>query len=378
MAGSELTEVLSRKCLGPCKSSQRRTQIRQDILLAIYELDPIRDPRWPEFLARDHRASVFHAPGWLQALSHSYGYEPIVLTTTPPGQELANGAVFCRVDSWLTGRRLVSLPFSDHCEPLLQNTEELAEIGSFLQDELGQKSLRYVEIRPLDSGSGMGGMFFPLKTFCFHTLDLRPGIEQLFENLHKDCIRRKIRRARREGLSYERGTSPTLLHQFYELFVMTRQRHGLPPSPYQWFHNLRLSLGDTFQVHIAAKDGQPVAGILTLTYKDCIYYKYGASDVRHNRYGGMPFLLWMAILEAKAAGLQQLDLGRCESDNAGLIAFKDRWGSERSTLTYWSLPTVSSPAHPNGWKLRLAKTLFAHTPIPLRIAAGQILYRHVG
>jgi hypothetical protein len=319
---------------------------------------------------------VFHTPEWLQALSSSYRYEPIVLTTTPPGRELANGAAFCRVDSWLTGRRLVSLPFSDHCEPLLQNADEFEEVSSFLQDELEKKSLRYVEIRPLDSPTGV--LFSPLKTFCFHTLNLCPSIDQLFENLHKDCIRRKIRRAKREALAYERGTSAALFHQFYTLFVMTRQRHGLPPSPYQWFNHLRDSLGEACQVHIASKDGQPVAGILTLTYKNSIYYKYGASDARYNRYGGMPFLLWTAILEAKGEGLRQLDLGRCESDNAGLIAFKDRWGSDRSTLTYWSLPTTSSLAHPNGWKLRLAKKLFAHTPIPLRIAAGELLYRHVG
>jgi len=346
--------------------------------LAIYEVDPIRDARWPEFLARDPRASVFHTPGWLMALSQSYGYEPIVLTTTAPGRELENGAVFCRVDSWLTGRRLVSLPFSDHCQPLLRNGGDLAELTSHLQTELDQKSLRYVEIRPLETQPESENTFSRLKTFCFHTLDIRPTTDQLFERLHRDCIRRKIRRATRERLRYARGANSTLLQQFYELFVATRQRHGLPPTPSQWFLHLRGTLGDSFQIHIASKDGQPVAGILTLTYKNIIYYKYGASDARYNRYGGMPFLLWTAIQEAKSEGLEHLDLGRCEADSPGLIAFKDRWGSERSTLTYWSLPTTSSPAHPNGWKLRLAKTLFSHTPIPLRIAAGELLYRHVG
>ena len=37
---------------------------------------------------------------------------------SPPDEPLENGFLFCRVESWLTGRRLVSLPFSDHCEPL--------------------------------------------------------------------------------------------------------------------------------------------------------------------------------------------------------------------------------------------------------------------
>ncbi len=49
-----------------------------------------------------------------------------VLTTCAPDAPLTDGVVFCEVDSWLTGRRLVSLPFSDHCEPLLQTTRRLS------------------------------------------------------------------------------------------------------------------------------------------------------------------------------------------------------------------------------------------------------------
>ena len=44
-------------------------------------LDPIRDPRWPELLNRHPGATVFHTPGWLEALRRTYGYEPGVLTT---------------------------------------------------------------------------------------------------------------------------------------------------------------------------------------------------------------------------------------------------------------------------------------------------------
>ena len=41
--------------------------------------------------------------------------------------------VFCRIHSWLTGRRLVSLPFSDHCEPLYDSEEELQFLARYLR-----------------------------------------------------------------------------------------------------------------------------------------------------------------------------------------------------------------------------------------------------
>src|SRR5438105_4017019 len=99
----------------------------------VHHVDHLRDQRWPEFLKRDPRASVFHAPEWLEALRRTYAYEPVVLTTSPPGKDLGNAMVFCRVRSWLTGTRLVSLPFSDHCEPLVGNQEEIEYLLSGLK-----------------------------------------------------------------------------------------------------------------------------------------------------------------------------------------------------------------------------------------------------
>jgi len=92
-------------------------------------IDPLEDRRWDEFVQRHPRASLFHSRAWLEALSRTYRYKPIAFTTSPAGQRLENGILFCQVESWLTGRRLVSLPFSDHCEPLVDTEEDLDAIA---------------------------------------------------------------------------------------------------------------------------------------------------------------------------------------------------------------------------------------------------------
>src|SRR5271165_3889126 len=101
----------------------------------IYDLDPLQDPRWEDFLERHPQASVFHTMGWLEALRRTYGYEPCVVTTAAPGEDLRNGIVFCRVKSWLTGNRAVSLPFTDHCQPLVGSAENLAALVGALREE---------------------------------------------------------------------------------------------------------------------------------------------------------------------------------------------------------------------------------------------------
>ena len=48
--------------------------------------------------------------------------------------------------------------------------------------------------------------------------------------------------------------------------------------------------------------------------------------------------MWKAIQEAKNDQLDEFDMGRSDCDNPGLIAFKDRWGAARSTLSYLRYP----------------------------------------
>src|SRR4051794_39851978 len=90
----------------------------------LHTIDPLSDSRWDDLVASHPKASVFHHRGWLQALASTYGYRPVVMTSTPPGKPLSNGVVFCEVRSWITGPRMVSLPFADHCEPLLSESDD--------------------------------------------------------------------------------------------------------------------------------------------------------------------------------------------------------------------------------------------------------------
>ena len=113
-----------------------------------FQIDPTQDARWSALVAIHPKASVFHTVGWLKTLQSTYGYEPVAFTTSSPSDELKNGLVFCRVNSWLTGRRLVSLPFSDHCEPLSDSADELNFLIRHLQTAVQHEKWKYMEIRP--------------------------------------------------------------------------------------------------------------------------------------------------------------------------------------------------------------------------------------
>ena len=142
-------------------------------MTSVYEFNPVLDPRWNALVERHPRGGIFHGPQWLSSLRDAYGYEPFAVTTCPPGSEMNDGMVFCRIRSWLTGSRLVSLPFSDHCEPLVESPEQLGTLLDYVRQSAVSQKLKYVEIRPAFVQPSDPSTFGAGESFHFHRLNLK-------------------------------------------------------------------------------------------------------------------------------------------------------------------------------------------------------------
>jgi Acetyltransferase (GNAT) domain len=345
--------------------------------MAVYEIDPLRDSRWKVFVESHPQASVFHTTSWLKALRTAYGYDPVVVTSCPPEMPLRNGLVFCGVQSWLTGKRFVSLPFSDYCEPLVNDPNELDDLLLHMRKQVDTGGCKYVEIRPTLSQPRSGTGFGKSVVYCSHRLKLTGSSQELFRNFSKSCTQRKIRRAEREKLRYDDGSSEALLQKFYQLLVMTRRRQFLPPQPLSWFRALITEFGSDLRIRVASKCDTPIASILTITHKKSMVYKYGCSDARFHKLGGVALLFWNAIQEANSRGLEELEMGRSEPRNPGLIAFKEHWGASRTEISYWRYPDGPGMKPGNVEQSVLRKTIPLVPDFVLK-AVGEMLYRHVG
>jgi len=144
-----------------------------------------------------------------------------------------------------------------------------------------------------------------------------------------------------------------------------------------WFRSLIDAFGDSLKIRVACKDDLPVASILTLSHKKSMVYKYGCSDVRFHRFGGMALLLWNTIQEAKDKGIEELEMGRSDNDNLGLISFKEHWGAVGKPLSYWAYP-YSPQMIFSTWQKRILSRLVPLSPAPVLRTAGKLLYRHIG
>jgi hypothetical protein len=317
----------------------------------------------------------------LQALLTTYDYKPIVFTTSSASSELKNGLLFCQINSWLTGRRLVSLPFSDHCEPLCDSADEMKTLVHGSQAAVNSRDWKYLEIRPTDEQFGLASSEIglqPVGRYFHHVIDLAPPVDDLLRGFDKDSVQRRIKRAEQAGLVEKCGNSPELLDEFYSLFVLTRGRHHLPPPPYSWFQNLLEAQGSALEIRVAYKDATPIAAIVCLRFRKISYFKYGCSDAAFKKFGATPWLLWKAIAAAKNEGALKFDLGRTDHDNAGLLAFKNKWVPDYRRLLYWRFPASAAADMSESWKLKTAKRFFSHLPQALLVMSGKLVYRHIG
>lgn len=321
------------------------------------------------------RASVFHSRGWLEGVHRTYGYRPAALTTSEPNQELLNGLVFCRVQTWLTGRRLISFPFSDHCEPLVTTAEDLRRLLSGIEARARVEGCNYAELRPPVLLPGIESHWRNTERFYLHRLDLRPGAEALFNCFHRACIQRRIRHAERSGITITEGRDADILKKFYGLIVETRRRHRMLPQPMIWFRNIIKYSGESAAIYCASKNGEPIAAILTLRFGKTLYYKYGGSLARLHRLGAMPLLLWHAIQVGIDDGLEELDLGRSDWGSDGLVTFKERWNAVRSVTSYLRSPGDASTVGA-AWMRRLLPTACKYAPANCLAALASVSYRH--
>jgi CelD/BcsL family acetyltransferase involved in cellulose biosynthesis len=339
-------------------------------------IEPISDPAWLTLIEASPSATIFHHPLWLQLLHSQYGYE-LSACCVQDGGGIEAGIPIARIESRLTGRRLVSLPFSDICAPVLAtgaNPSAAAALGEALTEECRRSGLDLTVHAPIPNAPSA----FVQHRFFRHLLPLANDPAEVERHYSKSQIKRGIKKARREGLRAERRTDAEALDAFYSLHLRTRRKLGVPTQPKRFIRRF----GELFDaglgfVELVLDDGRPIAAAVFLTYNGTVTYKYGASDAR--ALGKRPNnLLFSELIHwACESGFHTLDFGRTDIDNEGLRAFKRSWGADEVELSYTYFADREPSAEPQ-LRDRMMTAAIKHSPPGVSRLVGEALYRHFG
>lgn len=349
-------------------------------MLKISVIDPTLDYRWDEFVASHENGTVFHTSAWARVIREAYGYLPRYYVLENDTGQFKAAIPLYFIQSRLTGVRFICLPFSDYCYPL-GDEADITLLLNLVKEEIKAGVASYLEIR------GWQGKATPAQSVLVtreynlrHLLDLRPGVNVLKESFHHSSIR-GIHQAEKRGVAVRMTHTETDLDYFYKLNVATRKKLGVLPQPHIFFkalyhHVISQNLGF---LAMAESEGKVIAGVLFLTYKDTIYYKFNASDQNYLQKRPNHLIIWEAIRYACANRFKYFDFGRCPFEEEGLRAFKTRWGAQEVNLPYYYYPEAKGFSTIPESSLRYqAMKLFSHImPKFVFRIAGSLLYKHL-
>lgn len=343
---------------------------------AVHFVNPLEVPDWDQRLAAMPGATFFHSVAWSRVLLDAYGYQPLWAGREESGRHVALIPLM-QVDSWLTGRRGVGLPFTDESPPLVTDAGVFRELWEAVRQEGLTRRWKHVELR---GGRGFAPDAPASTRFFNHTLRLPRDEKQLLGSF-EDSVRRAIRKAEKSGLQVEFLRSDGAMREFHALMRLTRQRHGVPPQPWSFFSLVQrhvLEAGHGWIV-LARHEGRAVAGAVYFHFGSGAIYKYGASDERLQHLRANNLVMWSAIRRYAGEGYTSLDFGRTSLDNEGLRRFKLGWGTEERTVEYLRLNLrtgcyVTAQDEASGWHTKV----FQRLPLVVSGLVGRMLYRHMG
>jgi len=294
-------------------------------------LNPLDVSDWNTRLSPSSGESVFNTVEWARTLCDSYGYNPCYLSRRD-GDGRSTLLPLMEVDSWLTGRRGVSLPFSDFCALIGLAADNVEAVVQELI-ALGQRrKWRYFEIR---NDQAVPDTMPRSERYLTHTLDLTSGEQANFERL-ESSVRTSIRKAVKLGVEVTFSDSLDTVRGFYRLNCETRRRHGLPPQPFLFFKNLHqhvLAKG-LGRIATARHEGRAIAADVFLNTGRQALYKYGASEAGSQHLRASNLVMWEAIRRYSQEGYERLALGRTAKIHSGLRRFKLGWGAQESEMGY--------------------------------------------
>lgn len=337
-------------------------------------VNPLEHSRWDELLLSQKEYSVFHSSQWARVLTESYGYRPLYFTQVEQGTINVMLPVM-EVDSILTGKRGVSLPFTDYCEVLLADGALWQPVMAYLTRYGKQAGWKYLELR---SRRGAPKNVPNSRSFFGHTLNLKQGGELLYAAL-RDSTKRNIRKAARAGLTVRRETSRESMEEYFRLHCLTRKRHGLPPQPAFFFkkiydHIISQNYGSLF---LARHRGSAIAGVICLQSREKVIYKYAASDHAYFHLRPNNLILWEVIQWYAENQYQHLCLGKTDLDNKGLIQFKNGWGAEKEMIHYCKYDFRQGDFVRDSYFLgSLTKSVLKMIPERCLRGIGHFLYKH--
>jgi lipid II:glycine glycyltransferase (peptidoglycan interpeptide bridge formation enzyme) len=192
-----------------------------------------------------------------------------------------------------------------------------------------------------DSGAVPGRRLFTPTTFL---IDLTKSEDGLLAGFHSKT-RYNIRLAQKQGVTVEEDNSDSAFEKYLSLTEETAKRQGFYAHSKK-YHRLmweQLKPAGIAHLLVAKYKGETITAWILFSWRDFLYYPYGASTDKYKNVMSNNLIMWEAIRFGKSLGLTTFDLWGRE-EGKGFTRFKEGYGPKVvEFLGTWDL--VISPLY---------------------------------
>jgi hypothetical protein len=266
--------------------------------------------------------NLFISPEWLNVITKTYGFRFQAVV-----DELHQLALpFCQPDNRFFPS-VKSIPFGDYT--LINCDEE--HLNRAMQFLLRHYPHDYVETSVVSTKKPETKNFRSKKYGFLIQIDIKNWENEKGGN---EVYERNIRHAVKQGLTVKTDRTMEGVERFYLLHEKLRiEKFGKLPQPVRFFHNIYTTfvLQDKGFLLEAWKKDVLVASWFILSYKDILYYKFGASHSGYLHLRPNDLLFRSLIQYGSDHQYKKVDLGFSGASKSyeGLLRFKSKEGGRK-------------------------------------------------
>lgn len=316
--------------------------------------DSVEQSQWDQALKQNENSMTYQTVNWQRMFFGVYGSKPFFISVLNSESKIVGqlaGVIHkkwfwrdANIFSRLVGNRLgLGTLIHWFYGPIIHDKSHQDEIISKILssvEEIAEKN-NVMMIRgispPLEtnlSNSSFQNHCYELKTGATFIIDLRQGIENLYNSLKKD-IRYYIRKSEKFDFKFEVVNQKKALDEFKNLKIAALKREGgrrVINTPTFYDKHWELLHNEGFeQLLVARKGNENVGGILTLTFNKNIIQHILANEPDTDLVG--TFLTWNTIKWSMENNYNTFDFAGVNpnpqtSKEKGIYFYASKWGGK--------------------------------------------------
>jgi len=346
-----------------------------DSKLVITTMSASESTLWDQYVEQHKGHSPYHLFAWLAAIEAAYSHDVYYLVAK---QDVNIVGILPLVSIRIPfkGGALCSLPFCDVGGCLADNQEEQIELEkkeTELKGQLTSKSIEYRERAEISDETQLEGRKVSM------LLPLPETSDELFSGF-KSKLRSQIRKADKNGLTYELGTNQQFIDEFYAVFSENMLRLGSPVHSKKWIETICEHYKEQCIIAVVKLDGVPVGAGIVLFSDDKACIPWASTRAEYNRLSPNMMLYWALLKLVTDKGCKEFDFGR-STFNEGTFRFKQQWGA-KPTLLEWRddnvLPDSKTSVVQSTSPLKsLVENIWKKLPLAVANTLGPKLRRYI-